>query len=433
MVKNKLIIFSVDALVYEDLETLGTKPIFKKVLQEGSRVNRMRSIYPTVTYPVHATLVTGTYPEKHGVINNEIFKVGQIASDWNWFNDSIKVPDLFDIAKSHGKTTAAVYWPVTGNHPNIDYLIDEYCSLDKNADVKELFMGSGTSEEVYENIVKKNVAGLKVGCHPDADNFCINCACDIIREYKPDVLAVHPANIDGLRHKTGMFSEAVTQGLNDVEKHLEQLIIATKNAGVFENTNFIILSDHGQMNITRVIHPNVLLKEAGFIKTDNEGKIVEWNAYCHSAAMSTQVYIKDKSNKGLYDDVYNFLCDLRDEQVYGISEVFTSEEIQEKEHLKGDFSFVLETDGYTAFGNDWNRPLVTPYDDNNADYRFGHATHGYLPEKGPQPVFIGFGPDIKKGVILETGKVIDVASTLAELIGVSLPDSDGKCIEEIIK
>lgn len=431
--KNKLIIFSVDALVYEDLKTLEEKPVFKKVFQEGSRVNRMRSIYPTVTYPVHTTLVTGTYPEKHGVINNEIFKVGQIASDWNWFKSSIKVPDLFDMAKSHGKTTAAVYWPVTGNHPNIDYLIDEYPSLDKNADLKELFMGSGTSEEVYEKIVKKNAVGLKIGAHPDSDNFCINCACDIIREYKPDVLAVHPANIDGLRHKTGMFSEAVTQGLNDVEKHLEQLIIATKNAGVFENTNFIILSDHGQMNITRVVNPNVLLKEAGFIKTDSEGKIVEWDAYCHSAAMSTQVYIKDKSNKELYDDVYKFLCGLRNEEVYGISEVFTAKEIQEKEHLKGDFSFVLETDGYTTFGNDWNRPLVTPYEDDGEDYKFGHATHGYLPEKGPQPVFIGFGPDIKKGVVLENGNVIDVASTCAELLGFTMENVDGKSIREILK
>lgn len=429
--KNKLIIFSVDALVYEDLEILAKKPLFSKILNEGSRVNRMRSIYPTVTYPVHATLLTGTYPEKHGIINNEEFHVGQIASDWNWFNHAMKVPDLFDVAKKAGKTTAAVYWPVTGNHENIDYLINEYCSLDKEADLKELFMGSGTSEEIYENIIKKHATGVDIRKHPDKDNFCINCACDIIREYKPDVLAVHPANIDGLRHATGVFSDALTEGLNDVEKHLNQLITATKNAGTFENTNFIILSDHGQMNITRVLNPNVLLKEEGFIKTDKDGLIVDWIAYCHSAAMSTQVYLKDKLDKEAHDDVYKFLCYLRDEQVYGISEVFTKEEIHEKEHLSGDFSFVLETDGFTSFGNDWNRPLVTSFD--ISDYKFGHATHGYLPHKGPQPVLLGYGPDIKEGIILEEGNVIDVASTLADLLGISLPDTDGKSIKEILK
>lgn len=427
---NKLIIFSVDALVYEDLQTLKNKPNFKMILDEGSRVNRMKSIYPTVTYPVHATLITGTYPEKHGVINNEEFHVGQIASNWNWFNQSIKVPDIFDAAKKAGKTTAAVYWPITGNHQNIDYLINEYCSLDKQADIHKLFVESGTSEELYENIVKKHGEGLSVGTHPDADNFCINCACDIIRQYKPDVLAVHPANIDGMRHKTGVFSSAVTQALNDVEKHLEQLITATKNAGVFEETNFIILSDHGQMNITRVINPNVLLKEAGFIETDSEGKITDWQAYSHSAAMSAQVYLKDPSDDEVKNKVYDLLCRLKEEQVYGIGEVFTKNEIREKEHLNGDFSFVIETDGFTTFGNDWNRPLVSPLD--TTDYKFGHATHGYLPEKGPQLVFIAYGPDIKKGVVLENGHLINVASTITKLFGGILEDCDGKNMDELL-
>ncbi|WP_294374792.1 alkaline phosphatase family protein [uncultured Clostridium sp.] len=428
---NRLIIFSVDALVYEDLQELEKKPFFKEILDGGSRVNRMRSIYPTVTYPVHSTLITGTYPEKHGVINNEEFHVGQIASDWNWNRKSIKVEDIFDSAKKAGKTTAAVYWPVTGNHKSIDYLINEYCSLDKKADVHKLFSDAGTSEEVYENVVKKYCDGLDVSTHPGSDIFCINCACEIIRRYKPDVIAIHPANIDGMRHKTGVFSSAVTEELNVVEKQLEQIITATKNAGVFEETNFIILSDHGQMNITRVVNPNVILKEAGLIETDENGKITDWKAYVHSAAMSAQVYLKDTQDKEIEDKVYKLLCSLRDEQVYGIEEVFTAEEIKEKEHLSGDFSFVIETDGFTTFGNDWNRPLVSPLD--TTDYKFGHATHGYLPEKGPQPVFIAYGPDIERGVVLENGNVINVASTIVKLFGGSLESSDGQSMDEILK
>jgi predicted AlkP superfamily pyrophosphatase or phosphodiesterase len=124
-VKNKLIIISVDALVYEDLAVLAKKPTFKKILEEGSRVNTLRTIYPSVTYPVHESIITGMYPDKHGVINNEEFQVGKLKNDWNWFHDVARVKDIFDYAKAAGKTTAAVFWPVTGNHPNIDYLIDK--------------------------------------------------------------------------------------------------------------------------------------------------------------------------------------------------------------------------------------------------------------------------------------------------------------------
>lgn len=429
--KNKLIIISVDALVYEDLAVLAKKPTFKKILDDGSRVNTLRTIYPSVTYPVHESIITGMYPDKHGIINNEEFHVGKLKNDWNWFHEGINVPDLFDFAKAAGKTTAAVFWPVTGNHQSIDYLIDEYWPQSIDDDPKNVFLRSGSSEEIYEKIIKKYVNGITIPKHPEVDRFIINCACDVIREYKPDVLAIHPANIDAYRHASGVFSDMVTEGLNEVEIWVNRIIEATKNSGTFENTNFVILSDHGQLNITRVINPNVLLKEAGFIQTDEKGNIVDWQAYCHSAALSTQVYLKEPYNKEIQDSVYNLLCKFRDEQVYGISEVFTAEEIEEKEHLKGGFSFVLETDGYTSFGNDWNRPLVSSFD--STDYKFGHATHGHLPDKGPQPVFLAYGPDVKKGVVLERKNIIDVGPTMAEMLGFSLSHADGIPIKEILK
>ncbi len=105
--KRRLIVLSLDAMVYEDLEYLNTLPVFHGFLAEGSRVNRMRSIYPTVTYPAHTTMATGVYPNRHGVANNEVLAPGERASDWYWFHDAVKAPDIFDAAKQAGLTTAA--------------------------------------------------------------------------------------------------------------------------------------------------------------------------------------------------------------------------------------------------------------------------------------------------------------------------------------
>ena len=44
---------------------------------------------------------------------------------------------------------------------------------------------------------------------------------------------------------------------------------------------------------------------------------------------------------------------MRDEGIYGISEVLTTEEAEARDHLGGDFSFVIESDGYTSFSEDW--------------------------------------------------------------------------------
>lgn len=67
-----------------------------------------------------------------------------------------------------------------------------------------------------------------------------------------------------------------------------------------------------------------------------------------------------------------------------------------------------------------------------SDYRYGRATHGYLPWKGPQPVFLAKGPDFRENVVLESGRLIDQTPTYAKILGVDLPHADGKPIEELI-
>ena len=143
--------------------------------------------------------------------------------------------------------------------------------------------------------------------------------------------------------------------------------------------------------------------------------------------MSTEVYVRDPKDPELVEKVHKILLELRDEGVFGIGEVFTVEEMREKEHLYGDFSFVLESDGYTSFGDRPTRPLVQNYD--LTDYRFGRATHGYYPDLGPQPVFVAKGPGFKEGVTLDRALIVDEAPTYAKLLGVDLPEAEGKALD----
>ena len=432
MTKNKIIVLSVDALVYEDIEYLRTKPNFAMLYDGGSTVKRCRTIYPTVTYPCHVSMSTGCYPNKHGVVNNNEFIPG-MAKDvpWNWFANVIKTPDIFTAAKAAGYSTAAVFWPVTGGHKDIDYLIAEYWPQSPSDTVEACFKRAGTSHDVWEKCIKPFVDGVKIRKHPVTDWFNIQSACAMIRNYQPDLLLIHPGNIDSYRHATGVFSERVTMGLDEVETFIGMLIQATRDAGVFENTNFFIVSDHGQIDIVRSLKPNVIFAENALIDVDADGKVRDWKAYNHSTGMSSQIRLKDPTDKEVWQKTYDLLKSMRDEGIYGIGEVYTAEEIDALEHLNGEFSFVIETDGYTSFSDDWMRPIVKNLD--LSDYRFGKATHGYLPDKGAQPTLVAFGPDIKKGVALERRPTVDQAPTYAKILGVEMPWADGKAIDEILK
>lgn len=63
----------------------------------------------------------------------------------------------------------------------------------------------------------------------------------------------------------------------------------------------------------------------------------------------------------------------------------------------------------------------------------GHATHGYLPEKGPQPTFMAVGPSFRENVWLDSAAMIDEAPTFAALLGVPLPAADGKVLQELLR
>ena len=430
--KNKVVVLSVDAMVFEDIKYLRTKPNFGMLYEGGSSVDHCRTVYPSVTYPCHVSMSSGTYPNKHGVTNNAAFCPGQLKDvPWNWFADVIKTPDIFSAAKAAGLTTAAVFWPVTGNHKDIDYLIDEYWPQSSTDTQHDCFIRSGSTEEVWEKCIKPFVDGVKIRKHPVTDWFNIQSACAMIRHFQPDLLLIHPGNVDSYRHATGIFSDKVTQGLDETETFVGMLIQATKDAGVFEDTNFFIVSDHGQMEIVRSIKPNVMFADHGLIEVNEDGTMKDWKAYCHSTGMSAQIRLKDPTDRETWQKTYDLLCHMRDEGIYGIGEVLTAEEANEREHLAGEFAFVIETDGYSSFAEDWKRPMIKNLD--ISDYRFGKATHGYNPAKGPQPTLVAYGPAIKQGVRMEFAHTVDQAPTYAKILGAEMPWADGHALDEILK
>lgn len=426
-----VIVVSEDALIYEDTKVLKQLPVFGSVWKQAAKIKRVRSIYPTITYPCHTTLMTGCYPDRHGIVNNELSNVTELSSDWNWFYNRVKVPSIFDVAKENGLSTASVFWPVTGNCPSIDYLIDEYWPQSEGEGARQCFAFSGSTPEVLDSCVEPHLWMHRHRIHPYCDEFIFSSACSMVREYKPNLLMIHAGNIDGYRHQTGVFSPKVTHGLHEIDNWLGWLINATQDAGIYEDTDFFIISDHGQMNIERVVCPNVVLARYGLISVGGDGTVSDYTAMVKSSGASAQVYLKDPSDRAAYEKTYHVLQEMCEEGVYGISRVYTAEEAEKEEHLAGEFSFVLETDGYTSFGGNWCGPAVRGFD--TSDYRFGHATHGYHPDKGPSPTVIAFGPSIREGTVLESCRLVDEAPTFAEALGIRMKGTDGRVVHEILK
>ena len=78
--------------------------------------------------------------------------------------------------------------------------------------------------------------------------------------------------------------------------------------------------------------------------------------------------------------------------------MLTRQEAAERFHWDGDFAFVIESDDYTGFENSPLKPFSK--DIPLREQRMGKGTHGFMPDRGPQPVFLAKGPDFKENVFL---------------------------------
>lgn len=400
---RNLIVISIDALTSEDINRAGDCPNIKALIGRGAYVRTIDGIYPSLTHPCHATILTGCTPGVHGVISNEDFsKPGR-----PWFNalGDLRCPSVIDAFKKAGFSVACCRWPVTsGGFDKIDYLIPEITNEDVlRPDCLGHYLE--ISSPALHDIIRRNIGLLDFKKQPAEDLFSTACVCDIIRTFKPDILFTHPACVDTYKHRTGCSSEKVLEMVRLSDKMVGDIMKAVDDAGLMEQTVFVVLSDHGHMKADREIALNEIFRRDGMY-----GRLVA-DECCHSA----QIYAKDIDE----DSALSYLESLVG-SASGIERVFTAQELRELYGTFGDFSFMVESDDHTQFSNeidcDIEKRLLV-------DDHHGHSTHGHMPEKGPKPLFIAAGPGIAHKSI-ENASMLKEAPTFLKIMGLEDPKKE---------
>ncbi len=428
--KRKLYVLSIDAMIYEDTAFMETLPNLGPFVKRASRVKRVKTVYPSLTYTCHASMITGCYPDRHGIVHNEQFTPGDPLPIWYHYRTPYQALDtLPELAHRSGYKVGSVFWPTTGGL-DIDWNVAEIWDWSfRPEDMRRQLMESSTPafiEEIWP-AYGQILQGLS---DPYFDWFCNHALAYMIKEKKPDVFFQHLSAVDHARHNLGVFAEGLKRDAwIQQDKEFGMIVRALEESGELENTTFCITSDHGQTPVDHLVCPNIKLVEEGLIRLNEDGSLKDWDVFVNSAAHSAHVYLKDPGDSDLRARVAALLRRWQDEGELGIETIFTNEEVK-AHRLTGDFAFVLEgADGY-AYSNNLTGPLVFSAD--NSDYKYSVATHGHLPEKGPQPTFMLVGPGVKPGVELECCDIVDEAPTLAALLGLEMKGVDGKVLHQLL-
>ncbi|KMT23162.1 ectonucleotide pyrophosphatase/phosphodiesterase [Clostridium cylindrosporum] len=413
-----LIILSLDGLSSNDFEYIKNLKGFKSLLERGSYIENVETVYPSLTYPVHATVVTGKYPKNHGIVSNKVLDEGNLDREWYWYRKYISGDTIYDAARRDGLKTAAFLWPVAAG-AKINYNLPEIWATkkyEKDA-LKLLLSGSKAFMIDLELRFGKLRRGIK---QPFLDDFVSASVAHTIKSKRPNLMLVHFIDLDTQRHDYGVDSPEAKAALDRLDIRIQNIISALKEAYMYDDTAIIAFGDHSQIDAHIKIKPNVLFSENNLLDVDSKGLFRNYKAYFDSCDGSGYIYVKDK--KSLYN-VKTILEDLKNKGI--IESIYSTEEAAFL-GANTNCSFMIEASrGYyfsDEFHGDYLEFLPHPI-----------GQHGYSPLKEDyNALFIASGKGIKKGVKLKKGHIINYAKTFSALLGFTLKEAEGDVIYEII-
>ena len=425
--KPRVIVISIDgfaAFYWRDPAVRA--PVLRRLAERGALAAGMECVFPSTTWPTHASLVTGVGPRAHGIVANHILNratrepedlTGDPIYD---APDLLRAPTVYDRAHAAGLRTAAIDWPATRNATTLDFNLPFF----KDQRVFE----TQTSRAVWEELralgypVHRQGEWAQLPKRFYKDEMVGSVAAHVVRRHEPDLLLLHFLCVDSLQHLYGPRSPEAYWALEYVDGLIGRLV-ASLPADALDRTTIFIVSDHGFLPSTREIRPNVRLRRLGALRFD-EGRIA-----------GDARFVMNHGAGALYrlDADVAAVAQLAREiaTMEGVSGMWTAAEYAalglptpDDHHQVADVMFEAAP-GY-AFGDD-----AAGEDEHGAPKFLG--THGQRPIYADNAAFfLAAGPAIKRGVQLPVIRSRDVAPTIATSLGLHLGRIEGVVLQQAL-
>jgi len=394
-------------------------PTLRQLAKNGVAAS-MRPVNPTVTWPNHTAMITGVPPAEHQVLFN-----GLLLRPENGTKPTIEPsiqkellvhsPTLYDIAHGAGLTTAQVDW-VAINHPKtITWQFPEI--PDQNGAIERELMDAGI-------VTAEQLRAYEDASQAWQDEIWTAAAEEIIEKHKPNLLLFHLLTLDDINHAYGPMTPGSFTAMALLDANVKRILDALDRAGLTKQATLIIVSDHGFRGYKNKIRPNVLLRDKGLIT--GAGDQARGEAWVMPEGGTAMLYVTRPNRKAeLLPHLWRELSTLEGvDQIYGTEDFgklglplpSTSDQAPDLFFTaKPDYMFSGESEG----------ELVS---------RVSEAgTHGYInSDPKMQAIFIASGVCIPKGIRLDGISNLDVAPTIAALLGLEMRNVKGNAIQAIV-
>ncbi|KAL4927065.1 alkaline phosphatase family protein [Aspergillus undulatus] len=210
-----------------DFLNRGLTPTLNAFIAEGVSPRYMLPSFPSVTFPNHFTLVTGLYPESHGVVGNTFWDP-EIEEQFYYTHPTISMQPkwwnaepLWMTAENQNVKSAIHMWP--GSEAHIGGIEPTYLDQYNGSEVL-----SRKTQRILELL---DLPGLEQETASGPQ--------------RPQFIAAYVPNVDADGHKYGPNSTEIRSTISKADDMLANLFAGLQERNLTEVVNIVVVSDHG--------------------------------------------------------------------------------------------------------------------------------------------------------------------------------------------
>ncbi len=242
--KPYVILISFDGFRWDYVDREIT-PHFDFIGEHGVSAKSLRPCFPSKTFPNHLSIITGMYPEHHGIISNNF---------WDYFtnkhysmSDSVSVKDamwykgeaFWETAERQGIKTASYFWP--GSEVTLSYRHPSYTKKYEHL-------------KPYRERVDGVIGWLQLPYNE-----------------RPHFITAYFDAADTYGHKYGPDSPETNFAIAQLDSILGYYFDKLKEINLFDSTDIIVVSDHGMTDVSnkKTVNIDKILEGSDYQQNDN--------------------------------------------------------------------------------------------------------------------------------------------------------------------
>jgi hypothetical protein len=406
----QLVLVSVGGLTPERYREGGGMPALAAFAAAGVAAEGVAPVAPAAVYPVHATLLTGVVPSQHGVLADQLIGERGIRRTQPHHASRLRAPTLWQRVTESGGTVAAFDWPTTAG-AQIASLLPDLVPERAGERWQDLVAKSATPW-----IAERVAAAPPEVAEPGAarDTLLVDLACASLAQ-SPRLVLLRLRGGEVWLAAVGPRGAEVGPAFAQVDQELARLVRCAARSGRLAELALVVVGDRALLAAHTAVRPNAWLREEGLI-----GAQGRWKALARSNGGSAFVYASDAQSA--------LLARRRLESAAGESNAFRVVSAEEMIRRQADREawFGLEADPGFVFDDTIASPAIVPSRVRGAG---GYLDDGAALHTG----FVAFGRGVRRGLDVPQMSQLDVAPTLAALLGVPLEPTGGRALVGLLR